>query len=123
MLNSKPIYLASPYTHDDKAVREARFEQVATVLHQLSQEEWLVFSPIVHTVPLQDKTGAGTTWQYWKEIDEAWIECCQAVWVCTMPGWMASVGVSAEITHAQKCGIPVRFVCPYSLRVTEEPQL
>ncbi len=46
------IYLATPYTDFDPAVRAARFFAVNKVAAHLMKKGFLVFSPISHTHPI-----------------------------------------------------------------------
>ncbi len=46
------IYLASPYTHVDAAVRESRFDAACLAMSTLMRAGLSVYSPIVHSHPL-----------------------------------------------------------------------
>jgi Domain of unknown function (DUF1937). len=46
------IYLASPYSHPDPLVREARFDAACRAMADLVHAGQIVFSPIVHGHPL-----------------------------------------------------------------------
>ena len=60
------IYLASPYSHPDPAVRKERFHAACQARAELIRAGWIVFSPIVHSHPLVEH-GVPTTWDFWAE--------------------------------------------------------
>jgi nucleoside 2-deoxyribosyltransferase len=105
------IYLASPYSHPDEAVRETRFRQACWHAVRLMREGQLVYSPIVHSHPLAEM-GLPGDWPFWAEHDRAMLERCDVLSVLKLPGWTESVGVSAEIGMAEALRIPVRYEEP-----------
>ena len=105
------IYLASPYTHPDPIVREARFCAACRQAARMIQNRILVFSPVAygHVVA---SYGLPLDWTFWEPFDQAFLELCSEVWVLTLDGWQESKGVQAEITIAQKLNKPVVWVAP-----------
>ena len=103
------IYLASPYSHSDGAVRRKRFQAACRVTARLIREGHNVFSPIVHSHPLTAH-GMGGDWTTWQAIDHDWIRRCDEVVVLTLDGWMESVGVTGEIDFARSIGRTVRYI-------------
>lgn len=100
------IYLASPYSHPDAAVRQKRFEAACRAAATLLRAGLPVFSPVAHSHPIA-MHGVPTTWDFWKQIDREYLRRCSSVFVLLMPGWETSVGVKAEMEFALKAGIPV----------------
>lgn len=105
------IYLASPYSHPDPAVREQRFRAACRAAVALLHAGQVVFSPITHSHPLAQH-GLPENWQFWERYDRAFLERCDEVVVLTLDGWEESVGVQAEILIARELGKPVRYVAP-----------
>ena len=103
------IYLASPYTHSDPAVQQARFEAACRAVVRLIREGEIVFSPIVHSHPLVP-LGLPVEWDYWERIDTTFIGRSDGVRGLMLPGWRESVGVRAEIKLAKSCGLPVLYL-------------
>lgn len=103
------VYLASPYTHSDPAVQEARFHAVCRHAAGMMRGGVRVFSPIAHTHPIAVH-GLPGDWDFWKEYDRGFIEMCAEVLVLMLPGWDQSKGVRAEIAIARELGKPVRYV-------------
>jgi nucleoside 2-deoxyribosyltransferase len=107
--NQNLIYLASPYSHPDPAVREERFRQACIATVKLMQLGLAVFSPISHSHPLTEH-GLPGDWSFWQRCDRAFLERCDEVVVLMLDGWEASLGVAEEIRLAEEWGKPVRFV-------------
>ena len=104
------LYLATPYTHPDKRVREYRFEMVTITTGRLMREGLTVFSPISKMHPVAERCGLPTDWEYWEKYDRIAIAHCKELWVLTLDGWDASVGVKAEIEIAKEMGKPVIYL-------------
>ncbi len=59
------IYLASPYTHADPAVRQRRFEAACRTSAVLICRGQTVFSPIAHSHAIC-AYGVPLDWRFWK---------------------------------------------------------
>ena len=103
------IYLASPYSHRDAAVREQRYHDACLATANLFRIGRNVFSPIVHGHPLVAH-GLPTDWTYWEAFDREHISHSQAVFVLPLKGWRDSIGVTAEVEFAKELGKAVWFV-------------
>lgn len=105
------IYLASPYSHPDPAVRAQRFRAACRAAVALLHAGHVVFSPITHSHPLAQH-GLPGNWQFWERYDREFLQRCDEVVVLMLPGWRKSVGVQAEIRIARELGKPVRYLAP-----------
>jgi hypothetical protein len=105
------IYLASPYSHPDPAVREARFRAACRHAAGMLREGRLVYSPIAHSHPLAAE-GLPGDWPFWAEHNRAMLARSSALVVLQIPGWDASRGVAAEVEMAGALGIPVHLEAP-----------
>jgi hypothetical protein len=105
------IYLASPYTDADPAVRQWRFESACRAAAALTCQGKTVFSPIAHSHAIC-AFGVPLDWQFWARHDRRYLEVCDEVVVLTLDGWQESVGVRAEIAIAQKLGKPISYLKP-----------
>jgi len=105
------IYLASPYSHPDAAVREQRFQAACRAAAALIRAGHATFSPIAHSHPLV-AFGLPTEWSYWERDARAHLKTSAEVVVLTLDGWQESVGVAAEVQIAAELGIPVRYLSP-----------
>jgi sugar phosphate isomerase/epimerase len=104
------IYLASPYSHQDPAVREARWRAVCAVAARLMGAGLYVYSPIAHTHPIAEAGDLPKGWDYWQGFDRAMLAHAKELWVVTMEGWDQSAGVKAEVEIAQELGLPVSHI-------------
>lgn len=104
------IYLASPYSHPDPAVRLQRFETVCFVAANLMRDGVHLYSPIAHTHPIALKGELPLGWEFWEQYDRKILAACQELWVVMMDGWRESKGVAAEIKIAEEMGLPVKYV-------------
>jgi hypothetical protein len=103
------IYLASPYSHPDPPIREARFNAACRATAELVLAGRAVFSPIVHGHPLV-RFGLPTDWSFWQRFDEEHLRLCDEVLVLQIDGWRESVGVRAEVEFAAALGNRVAYL-------------
>jgi len=103
------IYLASPYSHPDPQVRQARYEAVCRAAAALMREGHAVFSPIAHSHGIA-RYGLPLNWEFWERYDLEMLATCEELWVLKLDGWQQSRGVNAEIAAAKTLGKPIRFV-------------
>lgn len=112
------IYLASPYTHEDPAVMEERFQRVNKAAGVLLEQGHNIFSPISHFHPIAKAHNLPTEWEFWKRIDEIYISLSKQLWVLTQDGWKTSVGVNAEMEIARSQELQIWLVNPDDFKVT-----
>ena len=103
------IYLASPYTHVDAAVRESRFDAACLATSALMRAGLSVYSPIVHSHPLV-RFGLPIEWEFWKAHDCEHLRRSDKVVVLTLDGWEESRGVRAEVELAIDLDLPIRYM-------------
>jgi nucleoside 2-deoxyribosyltransferase len=107
------IYLASPYSHPDPAVRQERYEAVCQAAAELISRGHIVFSPVAHSHTIATY-GLPGDWEFWQRTDRWFIRHCQRLVVLTLPGWRESQGVAAEMEIARGLGKPVVLLAPVS---------
>lgn len=108
-------YLATPYSHPDPAVREARFRIACRVAAILMLNGEQIFSPIAHTHPVVNSTTGNVPWMpsdfnFWEKYDRWFIERCDELIVVFMDGTTESKGVAGEIEMAREFKLPIRYV-------------
>lgn len=103
------IYLASPYSHPDPAIRERRYRDVCRATASLIRAGVSVFSPIIHSHPLE-AYGLPSHWRFWEELDRDFLARCDRLAVLMLGGWETSIGVRAEIRIARELGKPVSYL-------------
>lgn len=104
------IYLASPYTHEDKKIEQERFELTINCVANLLRKNILVYSPIVYAHQMVVNFDLDGGWKQWQEMSFDMIERCNEVWVLTLDGWDKSIGVIEEIKFASQAGKHVKYV-------------
>lgn len=103
------IYLASPYAHSDPTIMEQRFHVVAGVTADLLKRGLVVYSPIAHNHYLAANFDLPRGWDFWQTIDLPMLDLAEELYVLRLDGWKESKGVWAEIDHALRRDIPVRY--------------
>ena len=106
------IYLASPYSHPDPAVRLRRYFAVRDATTWLLRRQLWVYSPIVHCHDLVTSAGLPTDFAFWAEYNYVMIDHAEMLFVLTLEGHTASLGVAGERRYAQSKGIPVLEFAP-----------
>ena len=108
------IYVAAPYSHEDPAVREARFDAACRLTAELIRQGKPSFSPTAYSHPLC-RYGLPLSWEFWQKHDLRFLEMCSELVVLKLPGWHRSIGVQAEIAAARAMGKPITFLEPAGL--------
>jgi len=94
------IYLASPYSHFDPKVREARFELACEACAWLTRKGFLVYSPICHWHPIAVRHQLPTDFGFWSDTDQVMIGVCSHYMILRIDGWKTSLGIKAELQIA-----------------------
>ena len=105
-------YLASPYTHPDSGIIDLRYTQTLYAVRQLMQSGEHVFSPILHCHNLAKIGGLDSDWAYWRDIDFDFIDRCDKMAVLMLNGWESSIGIAAEIKHAEEMSMQIDYIRP-----------
>jgi hypothetical protein len=111
------IYLASPYSHPDAAVKEQRYVDVCRAAGVIMREGDTVFSPIAHSHPIEQHFPDGWVGdhEFWLRQDFAVLRHCSRLVVLKLDGWEKSFGVAKEVELARACGIDVDYVSMFDL--------
>lgn len=91
------IYLASPYSHPDPAVMQARFEAVRAAAATLLLRGVPVYAPIVHGHAIATAHQLPTDFDFWMNHCRAMLDRATGLSVLMLHGWSESRGVTAEI--------------------------
>ena len=103
------IYLASPYSHPDAAMRKLRFDAACRAAAALLRVGETVFAPVVYCHALVAH-GLPVGWTFWESFDRNMLERCDEVAVLTLDRWRDRAGVQAEVRIARELGKPIRHV-------------
>ena len=100
-------YLAAPYRHPEKSVRDARLEAVSRVASELSEIDRRVFCPLAYAASLLENGFGLKDDEWWYDYDLGWLSHCAGLIVLMLPGWSESMGVRLEIEAAESWRIPI----------------
>jgi len=104
------VYLACPYSHKDKSVREHRVEQVNKKAAELMMSGYLVFSPLSHSHPISEHCNVDPCDNgFWLRQDLWILKFCDELHILCLPGWDESKGIKTEIEYAESKGIGVVY--------------
>ena len=104
------IYLASPYSHPDPAVKTARYRAALNATRFLLEKKIWVHSPIVHCHYLAIEAGLPDNFEFWQEYNFAILERAEEMLILRMEGTEESRGVKAEMAEATRLGIPWSYL-------------
>ena len=104
------IYLAAPYRHPSKPVRDARMEAVGRVAAGLTDNDRRVFCPLMYAQALIDHGFSHKDDQWWYDYDVGWLPCCEELVVLKLPGWTESEGVRIEVEVAESLRIRITYM-------------
>ena len=107
------IYLASPYSHPDPAVVEARVARAEECTAALIAAGRIVFSPVVYSHGVV-RTGLHLPqdWPFWAPLDLAMLRRSDAIWVLALEGVLEGRGVAAEALEAKRLGLVAHVLRP-----------
>ena len=107
-------YLASPYTHSDTLIREARYMAAMKAFTWLLNRRIWAFSPIVHCHPAAIADALPTDAGFWMSYDMAILIPAESITILCIPGWDESVGVRSEVSYCREVDKPIHFMIPTS---------
>lgn len=105
------IYVASPYSHADREVRERRYKQVCYYVMGLLEQRKYPYSPIVANHRFAEEFNLEHDALSWMSYNFAFLSAASEMHVLMLEGWSSSVGVNAEIAYwrGAKQGLPLFF--------------
>lgn len=94
------IYLASPYSDPDPAVRQARYEQALAAVGWLVGQRIHVYSPILHFHNVALKHDLPKDADFWSGPNLNMLSRCDDFALFIIPGWKESKGCMEEVLLA-----------------------
>lgn len=104
------IYLASPYSHPEDSVRIENYKKITRIPASLVAKGNCVYSPVTYGHHLTEFENLPTDWNFWMNFCLTFLQKCDKLLICKMPGWDKSTGVAAEIKFAEEKGIPIEYM-------------
>lgn len=107
------VYLASPYSSPDPAIRHQRFIAACEAGIRLFDMGISAFIPVVQSHPIAERMGdRHADHAYWMAVDLPLLAKAAKLIVLTLDGWRESRGVADKIEFAKDRGIPVEYMAP-----------
>lgn len=103
------IYLASPYSHADPAIREARYRAAVKYVAKLSRAGVTVYSPVVHYHCVAADHKLPTDAAFWRRHNGRMLFAAHELRILRLDGWRESKGVAQELEWARGIEIPVTY--------------
>ena len=116
------LYIASPYRHTDSTIQAIRFSKVYRYTEHLLKEGFVVYSPLVYTLPLERH--AINPKHGWLNHNLRVLTRCSRMQVLCLDGWRDSEGVHEELMVAWEKGLDTEYVYEVgdTYEVTSIPQ-
>lgn len=108
------VYVASPYSHPEAAVRQQRYEDVRKCTLDIMHRGAHAFSPILYGHNCLPELNHWKN-DEWLAFDFALLGRCDMLVVLMLPGWDTSHGVQAEMAFAKEKGIETLLIEPAAL--------
>ena len=103
------IYVASPYSHPDEAIREARYLAAFNYCAALLINGLPVFSPIVYGHLFSTKSGIATDYKTWQRFNDEMLRASSEIHLLCLHGWKESKGIAHELALAAQHNIELRI--------------
>ena len=100
-------YIASPYSHADPAVEDARYSAAVDFAAWCCFQGYVVYSPIIAWHVVARRFGMPSDAASWARSNEAMLAHAAAMFVLQLDGWLLSAGVKAEVDAAIDAGLPI----------------
>lgn len=104
------IYLASPYSHPDPAVREERYQKALACVAEFARRKVAVYSPIVHWHEAAKSFELPTDAEFWDVQNTAMLNLSDKVVLLVLDGWQQSAGIEREFRLARELSIPIEYI-------------
>ena len=116
-------YIASPYSHPDPKVVEARVQELKECVTSMIENysSAVPFSPVLYTLSLQESGLVGSPPEGWYAFDLAFLRKADRLIVLELEGWESSIGVALEIAFAQSRGLQIDYYTKAQLLAEDIP--
>ena len=106
------VYLASPYTHENREVETERFIAAVKACGWLMvniSDVQMIYSPsLIHILSLMYVLFL--VLEVLEACDKCMVSRCDEIWILALDGWETSMGVTAERQIALEYGLKEKFV-------------
>jgi hypothetical protein len=111
MDESKLLYVASPYSHVNPAIREHRYRTACRASALLMKSNIVVFSPLSHSVSIA-KIGdiCDMEHAFWMSMDLPVLRRCDELLILGLEDWERSLGIQYEMFEALSRKMPITLI-------------
>ena len=106
------MYMASPYSDPDPAIREYRYIECRSAAIELTSKELFIFSPILHCHPIAQYGGLPTDFEFWNYFDKKMISVADRFGIFELFGWRNSEGINCEVEIALGYNLIIESISP-----------
>lgn len=107
---SKIIYLACPYSHEEKHIRELRFLQVTDYTAKQVALGNIVFSPISYGHLLSEFKDMPLNFEFWENFCLTFLSKCDEMHILKLEGWSESIGINGEGSYCRDNNIKIKYI-------------
>jgi hypothetical protein len=104
------IFVISPYTHPDIAVKECRVLEADYYIGELVRQGKVAYSTVSSMHHITNLCNLPDSWDYWKRHCEMMIASTYEVHVLCLDGWEESEGTQAEIEIAKMFNKKITYI-------------
>jgi len=108
--NPTKIYLACPYTHESKNIRERRFIIISYLAAHFTNEGYCVYTPILNGHTMVQYIDLPHDYEFWETRDKQFLRWANEFWQVRLDGWGDSTGMARELTYARLLGKTLKTV-------------
>jgi len=113
------IYLAAPYTNENKLKQTMNYFELLDVAHYLIVEKRIhIFSPVMHCRDLANTHELPHDAKFWNDYNREMLRLADGLLVATLDGWTESLGVKAEILMAKEMDKRIKLINPVTYKIT-----
>jgi hypothetical protein len=107
-------YIAIPYSSGDASEELMTYRAKISdfIFSELAKEGRILYAPISSCHHIAVKYGLPRDWQFWKTMDEVFLEKVDKLVVVMLEGWDTSTGLKAELEIAEERGIEIEYIDP-----------
>ncbi len=107
---SAVLYLAAPYWHERKEVRDFRANTARACARRLIEHNCMVYCPFIYSYGLETAPRGGE--EYWRAHSLLMAQRCDEIMIIELDGWKDSAGVMKEIEIFKERGKRLYFYAP-----------
>lgn len=108
--NTKRIFLASPYTHENEEVINVRYKAALEATGNLLSEGYIIFSPVIHCHLPAKIYNLPKDYKFWAVYNDSFLYYwAEVLYVLCLKDWENSAGVTREVNIAEDLNLPIYY--------------